>query len=1364
MLQLHDFSAPPVSQRGDTPNAWRQFLARYAFSRVSAALLTAWIVSRWSPPVQYDWASYAGVSLVGLGTFNWATARSVSADLSRYSYFAVRLTYFPLAMIWLSFWYFVALADRWLLSVSLAAVATALCARGIRFEHEWDNWKTQHNTSKLARFDSPMGHLLESVATGLSLLAVVFGAIVANRLGAGGLAGWREALLVVISLITWRLGPHSLVHYASSRRWLGLVYSSYFIAVIAWTVTVFAALTLSGQVIGWFATFLLVLLFFVGCRSRWRRAAIHRSDQPSLPFQPLQSLFGLSDMQRLRRATAANQRALDHARSGSWQEACDLVETAFDEFRFQVTRNPALLAARAAILGNLGCIHSQLGNWVAAEDYLRQAIESNRLLGESQKARLVADSCNLAELYLQMGFYDPARAHYDEAFQSLGGPARTSEYVAVLRGLADVDYAQRDFASAERRCRDALAICEDLQDLPLHASVLHSLGMLSWAGDDIAGAVRHFSQSLDILARHFGKQHPESVASLCKFGQVLLAAGNLNDAEAKFTQARDILSAAVGQGHREYVAALKGLSLVQLARGNFTDALSIARQVTALDDRRIGDVFGLGTEVQRAAFLESIQESTDLFLSVVASASSLSPSSVRGALDLVLRRKALGAEAIIAQRKVLFAGRYPELAPQFRRLNALRMQIAAARWSGPRGQSQAQHERELSGLNAEKQAIEKKLAGKLPEMNLELHLREADSERVAARLPRDSALVEFVRFRMHQRPSTPPLDLLTTPHTVYAAMVLPAGSPEKASLVYLGTADVIDALIVGFRAAIAGDRRQADSAGSPDDNAGDALRATVLDPVIAVAGAVRRLFIAPDGDLNRLPFEALPSSSRRWILDDFEISYLSTGRDLLRFDDDIPRSLSPAVVLADPDFDLGEAGDSGPSEHRAWGLQFSEQRGGNWRFRRLPGTREEGIRVAERLGGDAWLGEAALESRLKKCHSPWIIHLATHGFFLNDPTPTAGGRLRDLGEIGTGAASVATSPLRIARFDNPLLRSGVVLSGANLSLAGKTPTDDGEDGLLTAEDVSCLDLLGTELVVLSACETGLGEVRSGEGVYGLRRAFVLAGARTIVMSLWKVPDLATAILMDCFYENLLGRRLPRHQALRDAQRTLRELNISQMRDSWLAPAMIDRLAAGNRQLKHEMLDWLTCPDDHRPFFAPLHWGAFICQGCVDPVSERVVVASQVSQDSVATVPTLRDEAFACLERGDIDAALKLFSQVQHHCRKSRDRQGQADALLQQARIIVSHKEAFFAIPTLYEAEKLYQALQDDAGLAMVQILRAEITCLSGRRVSPVFGNSDFEWLAIAEEARNTLERLKCAREMHWAEQVIARIRQRSQQR
>jgi CHAT domain-containing protein len=181
------------------------------------------------------------------------------------------------------------------------------------------------------------------------------------------------------------------------------------------------------------------------------------------------------------------------------------------------------------------------------------------------------------------------------------------------------------------------------------------------------------------------------------------------------------------------------------------------------------------------------------------------------------------------------------------------------------------------------------------------------------------------------------------------------------------------------------------------------------------------------------------------------------------------------------------------------------------------------------------------------------------------------------------------------------LRSGLALAGVNTWLKGAALPAEAEDGLLTAEEVSGLDLLDTELVVLSACETGLGEVHAGEGAFGLRRAFVLAGAKTLVMSLWKVPDLATAVLMGRFYDNLLTRGFDRDLALSEAQRFTRDATIAELKGEWLTPAMIEQFTAGDAGAERALQELAGKPDDYRPFEHPFYWGAFICQGDTAPL-------------------------------------------------------------------------------------------------------------------------------------------------------------------
>ena len=280
-----------------------------------------------------------------------------------------------------------------------------------------------------------------------------------------------------------------------------------------------------------------------------------------------------------------------------------------------------------------------------------------------------------------------------------------------------------------------------------------------------------------------------------------------------------------------------------------------------------------------------------------------------------------------------------------------------------------------------------------------------------------------------------------------------------------------------------------------------------MRPLRAHLGSVQMVLLSPDGALNVVPFGALIDEHDQYLLEHFTFIYLSTGRDLLRLQvQGSPRQ--PPMIITDPDF--GSVGAVGG-------------------FTPLPGTIAE-ARAIQSLLPEALVlsGTQATEAALKHVRGPRILHLATHGFFLH---ALPGGE-QSLPERNFTAAGASVPPaegfIRIPRSAHPLLRAGLVLAGVNQLQSGP------EDGVLTALEAAGLDLWGTQLVVLSACETGLGDVHTGEGVYSLRRAVVLAGAESQVISLWKVDDEATKDLMVDYYRRLMAGE-GRAEALRQAQ-------------------------------------------------------------------------------------------------------------------------------------------------------------------------------------------------------------------------------------
>jgi CHAT domain-containing protein len=260
-----------------------------------------------------------------------------------------------------------------------------------------------------------------------------------------------------------------------------------------------------------------------------------------------------------------------------------------------------------------------------------------------------------------------------------------------------------------------------------------------------------------------------------------------------------------------------------------------------------------------------------------------------------------------------------------------------------------------------------------------------------------------------------------------------------------------------------------------------ALDALVMAPVRELLGDTTTVFLSPDGSLNLIPFEALVDESGDYLVETYQFRYLTSGRDLLRLDLN-PASGNPALLVGNPTY--GRPGELiAQADTRA--IDFE-----NRIFPALPGTGREVKAISDQLPDALVYSETnATEAVIKDHPQPSILHIATHGFF----------------------EASADSP-------NPLLQSGLILAGA--AAGGQSGPD--QDGILTALEVTGLDLRGTQLVVLSACETGVGELAAGEGVYGLRRALVLAGSHSQVISLWKVDDTATQELMVAYYDRLLS--------------------------------------------------------------------------------------------------------------------------------------------------------------------------------------------------------------------------------------------------
>jgi len=616
---------------------------------------------------------------------------------------------------------------------------------------------------------------------------------------------------------------------------------------------------------------------------------------------------------------------------------------------------------------------------------------------------------------------------------------------------------------------------------------------------DPAAAKKIFQQAHSYAEKSFGSENYHTAKIQARLGAIQLAMGDDESAYTSCSRAAEVLEKTLGPTHPDTSAVLDNLARVYMARNQPKLALPVLRKAMDGRDRHAARIFGFVSELQKTRTMDKLRPETDLAVRLARNMPN-DDEMVKVGLTAVLRRKGRVLDGMAMSRAALRDANSPDEKILMDQIVDLQKQIVDLIIHGPLGRTPEDHRKMIRELNVQKQKLEAQ-ESRMSQRRL-LQENPLNVVDVAEALPKESALVEYSVM--------PPSD--TGDAARYVAWVLFPDSTTK--FVDLGPVEQINLVVSTARKSFADVK--ADPKG-----AARALDAAIMLPIRRVLGKTKWLFVSPDGDLNLVPFGALRDESGQWLVDTYSFTYLTSGRDLMQGQsiDEPEQAGASAVFFGNADFGEKKLGRrrfvQRDNEAPAAGARAADLT--RLKFTPLAGTAGEVAAIEKKIpGARVFLGEKATEAEVKSLEHPRILHLATHGFFLPDKLL---------------ATSVEDDPSAM-RIDNPLVRSGLALAGANLLRSGE------EDGVLTAFEAAGLDLYGTKLVVLSACETGIGEARSGEGVYGLRRALAMAGAETTVMSLWQVDDLATRDLMVGYYDRLLAGG-GRAESLRQAALTLK---------------------------------------------------------------------------------------------------------------------------------------------------------------------------------------------------------------------------------
>lgn len=797
---------------------------------------------------------------------------------------------------------------------------------------------------------------------------------------------------------------------------------------------------------------------------------------------------------------------------------------------------------------------------------------------------------NLATIQQDVGRFQDAEALYRRclAIQHKHLGADHPDIATTLNNLAQMNHDIGRFKEAETLFQQSLAIREKRlgKDHPLIGDSLSNIVGLMKNTGRVTEAVPLLARGLQIAERTLGKDHPETARRRGNMASLLSAAGKCAEAEPLFLQSLATLEARLGKDHAELAPPLHNLAVMYWRLGRLAEAerllvrcLAIQEknygkdsrhlvtllvplagiyqatgrhdQAVATQDRalRIGqrdlqDILAFSSESAMHDSLSFIEGHLPGMLSLAHG----SDAAAATALDWCLRRKGIVFDTLFRFRQAQrLLAPDDELSKKLGQYRGLKELLARSALQPPAGTSAAEHQKQLADRRRQAEDLEAQLNRALIARLPGDQAATAAAATVGKRLPDNAALVEFVRVSKRDFKTSawqPPR---------YFAFVLTSAHPPR--FLDLGEAKIIDAGVAAVRKEILDFQDKLRDCESQEEineletaqekqykKTARALHERVFAPLQGALGKATTVYLAPDGELNRLSFEALVDAEDRYLVETKQFAYLSTGRDVLRPADTPARG---TVVFADPDFKLDAPQRLATAEKllaKKLELAVAEGPGRTLRsvgWKQLAGAAAEARDIDKALAGSAYgpvktfAGAEALEEVFKAMKPPRILHLATHGYFIDHEPPAP----QDDEVRGSGAGAVRG---RLRRLDSPLLRSGIVLAGANTAGDKATRADD---GWLTAEEIALLDLRGTELVVLSACQTGLGDIKTGEGVFGLRRAFVHAGARSLLTSLFEVPDRETRELMRRFYGNLRagqGKLAALHAAQVDLVRQRRQ--------------------------------------------------------------------------------------------------------------------------------------------------------------------------------------------------------------------------------
>lgn len=808
------------------------------------------------------------------------------------------------------------------------------------------------------------------------------------------------------------------------------------------------------------------------------------------------------------------------------------------------------------LLQTRGLLAAEAGQLAAARRWCQQAADlATARLGDEHPAR-AATTSSLASVLQQMGDFARAEALYTEALdlrRRLLGPEHL-DYAVTAHNLGLLYLGRKDYVRAEQLLQEDQRITRKNlgQWHPDYAHSLETRAVLCTTMEKYNEAAPLLREAADVYRNTLGSVHPSCLRVQNNLGVLYRESGDYVRASQALEEALTQGRRALGGKHPLVIDLLTDLALLEFSRRQPERAVTLVREALAVTHETLDTSFAVQSEREQLATLAALRDRLDLVLSLLGQGGL----AAEEAYQEVLRWKGV----VFAAQRLRRAWRAdPQVAPQFLALEETSRRLAALAFAAVPLDQRLLWQEQVRRLAEQKEQLESQVAQRragstTPSAGPLVSLAEWRQT-----LPKDGVLLDFLEFNAHRVPDAD--QGRRTRQRRLLAFIVTRDRPVKP--VDLGPMEAIEQAVDAWREAIIRGTAATDDGPRPPAAGGlpgrelpaQTVRRLVWEPLAPAVAGARLVLVSPDGVLARCPLVALPGhEGNKTLLEETPLALVAVPRllpELLRTEDRRPSGAAapPAtpslLLIGSVDFDAAPGGLPVAPAVAPPASDSGGQGGFGFHFSPLPGTAAE-MQLVERLFRDARQGtttslraaEATAAAFCRAAPGKRYLHLATHGFFAADAPgsaenpPASRGAVLRTSMLGDDARQVLIGL-------HPGLRSGLALAGANREVqAVPDPKASAEAGILTALEVAELDLRESELVVLSACETGLGRVAGGEGLLGLQRAFQVAGARAVIASLWQVDDQATQTLMVEFYRNLWEKKLGKLESLRQAQLTL----------------------------------------------------------------------------------------------------------------------------------------------------------------------------------------------------------------------------------